>query len=912
MSERRAPPASVTTTRGSRARPLHFDQHDKEDSGSDFDEFGSYDRQSEREPVNEAAEVIPPVKQNRTRLGKLLASVSLISPKKKPAASSERESFSTSSSSSSSTKAPSSSLLRHTLSSSKAPVMSRPVSMPLSRSAAAPATVPVITRTSSKAPARITPQDTEAITSTANPASSRMSMPHQSQAAAFTKPRGSRDSRENSTEQEPLKPVRRSSRQSSGENEQITSPSAVAHSLSARLRSDVATASVDSVLPVLSVVQPNTTHSASIAPAQAQLTEHSAKLDKEYDFPTPPSHTIDVTPRRSAVRSVRIAVTPDPSPVRETRGSLDEPNKSRSAIAAGESDRPSASTLPTPEEESVSNQPSEGQYSEYFVTPTESTAAQINAHVPVTAVPVRVDPQPLALLRYMRILVRFSPEPLSSFFARLEPTVHRWATTLHFLLLTMYIFFEIALELAIELYVWLKPYKPELLLPSFAGLIMCFFGGSFVTTIAAAEAYRLVGYDSTMECVRSLMEDFQKVLIVAERDAALGIDDIEPTLDTSDTLTNTNTSSKEGNDDVWSDVRFETESVKFTRAVENNTVEARTYYSDGSEFLLEQHPGTDTVIHSHKIGMPLTPHRNKTGMGFSDTSPDRAEHANTSSSASKTTTTPSTSNSSGVKTRKRRSMFSAHHSNELDSFRTTVLEQYTPIKKRGGCSSILSPLRGAALSPLQVDPATESTDNTLNDTNNIVPMEDHHAQTLQEYQKEQEEFGADTTASRALFFLQNVDPQRFSTAIVGLNAGLVAVVATLKVQFAMTVTLGASLSKVIGGPAKVFLLPLVELALPKPYKRWADVILTYTVRSFAISIAWTLRRVVSSYHSAIRGGLMFSKNLLGYLVDMGYIKKDSEYEAYLPYVDKIVGYAIAVLGLWFQLTYGFSLPFPLN
>ncbi len=404
-----------------------------------------------------------------------------------------------------------------------------------------------------------------------------------------------------------------------------------------------------------------------------------------------------------------------------------------------------------------------------------------------------------------------------------------------------------------------------------------------------------------------------QVLIVAERDAALGIDDIEPSVDTSDTLStkNTNTSSKEGNDDVWSDVRFETESVKFTRAVENNTPEARTYYSDGSEFLLEQHPGTDTVIHSHKIGMPLTPHRNKTGMGFSDTSPDRAEHTKASNSASKTATPGISSSSSGVKPR-RRSMFSAHHSNELDSFRTTVLEQYTPIKKRGGRSSILSPLRGAALTPLQVDPAPETTPSALNDTNSVVPTEDHHPQTLQEYQKEQEEFGADTTASRALFFLQNVDPQRFSTAIVGLNAGLVAVVATLKVQFAMTVTLGASLSKVIGGPAKVFLLPLVELALPKPYKRWADVILTYTVRSFAISIAWTLRRVVSSYHSAIRGGLMFSKNLLGYLVDMGYIRKDSEYEAYLPYADKIVGYAIALLGLWFQLTYGFSLPFPLN
>jgi len=270
---------------------------------------------------------------------------------------------------------------------------------------------------------------------------------------------------------------------------------------------------------VLSVVQPNTTHSTRLAPVPAQLTEHSAKLDKEYDFPTPPSHTIDVTPRRSAARSVRIVTSPD-SPVRDVGRNLEAAGDAGSGMAAGESELPSLSTLPALHipiiaqvEENVSNQPSEGQYSEYFVPPTESTAAQINTHVPVTAVPVRVDPQPLALLRYMRILVRFSPEPLSSFFARLEPTVHRWATTLHFLLLTMYIFFEIALELAIELYVCLKPYKPELLLPSFAGLIMCFFGGSFVTTIAAAEAYRLVGYDSTMECVKSLVEDFQKVIV---------------------------------------------------------------------------------------------------------------------------------------------------------------------------------------------------------------------------------------------------------------------------------------------------------------------------------------------------------------------------------------------------------------
>lgn len=185
-------------------------------------------------------------------------------------------------------------------------------------------------------------------------------------------------------------------------------------------------------------------------------------------------------------------------------------------------------------------------------------------------------------------------------------------------------------------------------------------------------------------------------------------------------------------------------------------------------------------------------------------------------------------------------------------------------------------------------------------------------QSLQEYQREQEVFGADTTASRALFFLQNVDPQRFTTAIVGLNAGVVAVVATLKVQFAKTITLGAALGKAIDGPAKVLLLPLVEMALPKPYKKWADILVTYSVKSFAISIAWTLRRVMSSFHSAIRGGLMFSTNLLSYLTDMGYLSKAHSESFMVKYLDKILGYSFALLGLWFQLTYGFALPFPLN
>lgn len=162
-----------------------------------------------------------------------------------------------------------------------------------------------------------------------------------------------------------------------------------------------------------------------------------------------------------------------------------------------------------------------------------SILSEVNNRPPVIALPVKVDPNPLAIVRYLRMLVRFSPEPLSSYFAKLEPTVNKWASAIHFFLLSIYIFLEILLELAIEVWTVLKPYRPELLLPSFAGLVMCFFGGSFVTTIAAAEAYRLVGYESTRECLKTLIEEFNQVLQAAEKDAEMGIDDIEPSCDSS-------------------------------------------------------------------------------------------------------------------------------------------------------------------------------------------------------------------------------------------------------------------------------------------------------------------------------------------------------------------------------------------
>lgn len=249
----------------------------------------------------------------------------------------------------------------------------------------------------------------------------------------------------------------------------------------------------------------------------------------------------------------------------------------------------------------------------------------------------------------------------------------------------------------------LEPYKPKLLLPALCGLIMCFFGGSFLTLIAAVEAYRMCGYETTVGCIRELYEDFQRLAVASAKDDA-----------------------KDENNDGVPDV-------------------------------------------------------------------------------------------------------------------------------------------------LQV--------------------------TKQEL-----------LMRKTLLFLKTVDPKRVTNALAGINAGFLAVIATLKLQFAKAITLGNAIGSILDKPAQRYAIPFVREILPADYKQWAAPAIEYSVKSFAISIAWFVQRILSAFHSAIRGGLMFSRNIMEYLSIMKYVEINHED----TYLDEVVGYGLAFLGLSFQLSYGFALPFPLN
>lgn len=130
--------------------------------------------------------------------------------------------------------------------------------------------------------------------------------------------------------------------------------------------------------------------------------------------------------------------------------------------------------------------------------------------------------------------------------------------------------------------------------------------------------------------------------------------------------------------------------------------------------------------------------------------------------------------------------------------------------------------------------------------------------------------------------------------------------ATLKIQFARTVSLGLSISKSLRPFGVKYVVPALQEAAPKDVKKWVPIIFDFAVKAFVVSVAWMiqarlaerccrcgctsrLRRsplltqsrpfvparpqtVVSTVQSALRGGVMFSTHIVAFLSSKKYIK----------------------------------------
>lgn len=156
--------------------------------------------------------------------------------------------------------------------------------------------------------------------------------------------------------------------------------------------------------------------------------------------------------------------------------------------------------------------------------------------------------------------------------------------------------------------------------------------------------------------------------------------------------------------------------------------------------------------------------------------------------------------------------------------------------------------------------------------------------------------------------LQTVDPSKVSKQLSLLYTGWIGVLATLKIKFAKTVTLGVAIGEKLYGPAEHYVQPIVVKLVEEEYQQWVPVVLKWICKAIAVSIAWWIQRVISAFHSCIKGGLIFGRELVHFMHEKGYVKFDIDD----TYIDEGIGWGIAVIGLLTQFYFGFGVPFPLN
>jgi len=160
----------------------------------------------------------------------------------------------------------------------------------------------------------------------------------------------------------------------------------------------------------------------------------------------------------------------------------------------------------------------------------------------------------------------------------------------------------------------------------------------------------------------------------------------------------------------------------------------------------------------------------------------------------------------------------------------------------------------------------------------------------------------DLASRKILVFLKSCDPTKISEATGGLYVGLVGVLATLKLQFARTITLGATIGEIISKPAIKFGHPILCAVVPVDYQRWIDVIIMYICKSIGVSIAWNLQRIISSVHSAMRGAQMFTEAFAEFTAAFGYMALSR------GYWDEAFAVVCALGGFYLQINSWFSLP----
>eukprot|EP00325_Prymnesiales_sp_UTEX-LB-985_P035177 CAMPEP_0174719350 /NCGR_PEP_ID=MMETSP1094-20130205/30928_1 /TAXON_ID=156173 /ORGANISM="Chrysochromulina brevifilum, Strain UTEX LB 985" /LENGTH=373 /DNA_ID=CAMNT_0015919635 /DNA_START=34 /DNA_END=1155 /DNA_ORIENTATION=- len=164
------------------------------------------------------------------------------------------------------------------------------------------------------------------------------------------------------------------------------------------------------------------------------------------------------------------------------------------------------------------------------------------------------------------------------------------------------------------------------------------------------------------------------------------------------------------------------------------------------------------------------------------------------------------------------------------------------------------------------------------------------------------------------------DPERLQTAVAALWTAYIAVLATLKLEFAQTTALALGIVEVVKLPLVRALATPVSQLLGSEISKWAEVLIDSTIKFVAILFAWFLQMFISAFYSAIRGGRMFADAFFALLLEndngvkciecLPFVSKP--FDPNTSFLDEGVAYTLTAAGFTYQVMSGFTLPFPLN
>mmetsp|Transcript_21507 Transcript_21507/g.38569 ORF Transcript_21507/g.38569 Transcript_21507/m.38569 type:complete len:426 (+) Transcript_21507:86-1363(+) len=160
-------------------------------------------------------------------------------------------------------------------------------------------------------------------------------------------------------------------------------------------------------------------------------------------------------------------------------------------------------------------------------------------------------------------------------------------------------------------------------------------------------------------------------------------------------------------------------------------------------------------------------------------------------------------------------------------------------------------------------------------------------------------------------------PDRLQKALEYLFTAYVAVVATLKVQFARTVAVALGIADMLVLPSCQLFGPMLAVIYGKDLQHWVEPTITTIVKLTAVIVASYIQAIISAFYSGLRGGRMFGTSVAyGLMPYLGpYLTKCGVQDPFDPeqsYIDEMIGFPLAAAGFYYQFTSGFVLPFPYN